>query len=138
MNTTIRNRILALAGRLAIATKDHIHVILYYRPKDPYWSCSITMDKYVEIPYFYVHENVRQNKQAGSTYTNMLRITNSTAFSGIASLECILKFFFDEKTKNTDVAQIERMLEQRMQELKDQFHNEQERKTNRSRTKVAK
>lgn len=129
MNTKIRNRILTLAGKLALATKDHVHVILYYHPKESYWSCSITIDRAVKIPYFYVHQNVRQNEQIDGAFTHMLRITNSTAFSGIASLECILKFFFNKNTKNTNIAQVEKILEQRIQELKDQ-HNEQERKAN--------
>lgn len=135
MNAKIRNYILALAGKLGAYTDDMVHVVLYYSPKSTYWTCSITLDQKIEIPYFYVHPHVRQE---GKLSLNSIRITNSTAFSGIASLEAILKFYLNEKTKNTAAAQVERMLEQRMQELKDQYHNEQKRKTATRRKSLAK
>lgn len=128
MNAKIRNRILILTNQLGVVTNDMVQVVFHYFPKDEYWTCSILWGIKSKVPYFYIHQNVSDEMEPATLYCNSMRISSSTVFSGIASLEAMLKFYFNEKTRNRDIAQVERMLENRVQELKEQYHNEQERK----------
>lgn len=128
MNAKIRNRILALTGNLGVVTNDMVQVVFHYFPKNEYWTCSILWAIESKVPYFYIHQNVSDEMEPATLYRNSLRISTSTAFSGIASLECMLYYYFNAKTKNDNVGSIEYILERRIQELKDR-HNEQERKT---------
>ena len=138
MNAKIRNRILTLTNQLGVVTNDMVQVVFHYFPKNGYWTCSILWAIESKVPYFYIHQNVSDEMEPATLYRNSMRISSSSAFSGIASLECMLKFYLNQKTKNRDIAQVEVMLERRVQELKDQFHNEQERKAATRRKPLAK
>lgn len=137
MNAKLRNRILTLTDKLGVVTNDMVQVIFHYFPKNDYWTCSILWAIERKVPYFYIHQNVAVETDPPTLYRNGIRMSSSTAFSGIASLECMLKFYFNEKTRNRDIAQVEVMLKRRVQELKDE-RNEQERKATIRRKPLAK